>query len=140
MIQLIYYSVANVSLSETDIYDILEVSRKNNSRNNITGCLLYYNDAFLQILEGDEKTIEELYAAIEADERHYNVRRVYADDIQERLFKDWSMDFYDLGKNDAGENVTSRFRKSFSDIANQTAQSTVAGELFWDIAHQLIND
>jgi hypothetical protein len=36
---------------------MLKTSRKFNSQNNITGCLLFDNNEFMQILEGEEKTM-----------------------------------------------------------------------------------
>ena len=140
MIELIYYSVASPSLTKADVSDILGVSQKNNSRKDITGCLLYYSDAFIQILEGDPKVIESIFAKIEEDNRHYNVRRVYEDIIQQRLFKDWSMAFYDLDKGDTVNGNEVKFRKDFLAIAGQTEQHTVAGKLFWDISRQLLTD
>lgn len=140
MIELIYYSIASTSLSKEDVYNILEVSQKNNLQKNITGCMLYYNDAFIQILEGDAEAIEVLYSKIEADQRHYNIRQVYRDEKKERLFKDWSMAFYDLDKNDDPKKDKLIFRENFKEISLQTDQSSMASQLFWDISREIINE
>ncbi|MBC7875349.1 MAG: BLUF domain-containing protein [Ferruginibacter sp.] len=140
MYELIYYSIASPSLQRKDISDILEVSQENNAKNDITGCMLYHNDAFIQILEGDRKAVESLYSKIEQDKRHYNARVVYNDNIEERLFKNWSMAFLDLDKNDTDGKVKSSFRENFIAISNQTGYSSVASQLFWHISKQVINE
>ena len=52
MIQLIYASYATREMSNEDLIDLLEKSRQRNSRQNITGLLLYAEKKFLQVLEG----------------------------------------------------------------------------------------
>lgn len=137
--ELVYYSVASPSLKRQDVADILEISRKKNSKNHITGCMLYHNHAFLQILEGDRKVVESLYSKIELDQRHYNTRLVYSDLKTQRLFKNWSMAYVDLDKNDAAGKGESILRENFAAIASQSEHSTVASQLFWDISNQIIN-
>ena len=140
MYELIYYSIASLSLNGNDISNILEVSQENNSKNNITGCLLYHNDAFLQILEGESEVIESLYLKIERDKRHYSVRRVYSDNKEKRAFTNWSMAFFDLDKDNAVDKGKLILRENFVAISNQIEQSTVASQLFWHISNQLINE
>ena len=57
MFDLIYRSIAVPNISDAEINAMLKTSRKFNSENNITGCLLFYNNEFIQILEGEEKTM-----------------------------------------------------------------------------------
>lgn len=64
MYELIYYSTANPTLNANDISNILKTSRDFNLKNDITGCLLYYNNEFIQILEGDRMAIKKLYATL----------------------------------------------------------------------------
>jgi len=60
MIQISYISKATQSMSEDDLEEILRISRENNGRLGITGMLLYGNNTFVQILEGEEKAVNEL--------------------------------------------------------------------------------
>ena len=136
---MIYSSIASPSLNKNDVLNILEASQKNNLKKEITGCMLYYNDAFLQILEGNQDVVESLYAKIEQDKRHYGARLVYSDTKEERLFKDWSMAFFDLDKEDEQGNGKSAFRENFMAISGQTEHATVACQLFWNISSQIIN-
>jgi hypothetical protein len=138
--ELIYCSIASPSLNRNEIPNILKVSQENNSKNDITGCLLYYNDAFIQILEGNQEVIESLYSKIEQDTRHYNTRQVYSNNIEQKLFKEWSMAFFDLDKDDALGTGRSIFKENFIAISNQTEHSTVASQLFWHISNQVINE
>ncbi len=73
MFELIYCSIAKPDLKSKDIQDILQTAIDFNSKNNITGCLLFHNNEFLQILEGEKSVIQELFASIERDERHSQV-------------------------------------------------------------------
>ena len=43
---------------------LLEQSRTRNQKQHITGMLLYLNGTFIQVLEGAEKDVNEIYAAI----------------------------------------------------------------------------
>ena len=56
--ELIYYSTASPDLSKNDILNILENSRDFNSKNEITGCLLYHNNEFVQLIEGEEEAVK----------------------------------------------------------------------------------
>ena len=46
--ELIYSSVATHTISSEDIAEILRTARDFNTKNNITGCLLYHNNEFIQ--------------------------------------------------------------------------------------------
>ncbi len=73
MFELVYCSVAKSNLTSQDIQDILETSKKFNSDNQITGCLLYHDHEFLQVLEGDQQVVQDLFISIKKDLRHFNV-------------------------------------------------------------------
>ena len=47
MYSIIYRSVADDSFSLSDIYDMLSKARERNFKQNITGCLLYHENGFL---------------------------------------------------------------------------------------------
>lgn len=110
MIHLIYISSATRVMKESDLLEILEQSRTRNVSKNVTGMLLYRDGAFLQVLEGEEKDVDEIYKSILLDERntgHYLVERK---EIGERQFPGWSMGFEDLSNYRAEE------LNGFSDI------------------------
>ena len=92
---LIYVSESITSMSERNIADILHASRKNNQPLGITGCLLYQDGYFMQMLEGDRDSVLALIARVKDDPRHRNVKIVAQGDMQKRVFLDWSMGFRD---------------------------------------------
>ena len=90
--QVIYVSeiTDTSSNSLTDIYDI---SQKNNSESGISGCLLIGSNSYLQLLEGPEPAVENLYSKIKVDSRHKKVKKLFEQHIEEKLFSSWSMKF-----------------------------------------------
>jgi hypothetical protein len=55
--------------------------------------LLYGNGTFMQALEGEEATVDPLFAKIERDPRHANVLSIHRKTIDARQFPEWSMGF-----------------------------------------------
>src|SRR5215204_5278092 len=93
LIQLIYVSTAPTSLSETDVADIVQTSRENNSREGLTGLLVYNGLNFMQALEGPKGALTDRFRAISADPRHNGVVTVVWKELVEREFPDWSMGY-----------------------------------------------
>ena len=95
MHELFYCSFATRNMSDTDLLDILETSRTRNAEDNITGILIYWarTRQFMQILEGSEKAIFDLYEDIKKDDRHKSLKLIYSGETSERCFADWNMGF-----------------------------------------------
>lgn len=93
MINLVYVSVSDHPMTDEELRALLEESRENNAKLNVTGMLLYRDGFFIQALEGEEQAVRELYDAIRDDGRHRNIVTVYEEPITERAFSDWSMGF-----------------------------------------------
>ena len=91
---LLYVSTASVSvamaLADT-MQDILVASDANNRRDGITGFLLSDGYAFVQLLEGPKREVQECFSRICADGRNSlpTVRDMSWSDS--RLFPNWSM-------------------------------------------------
>lgn len=98
LIQLIYTSRGTVPFEPEDLRTLLEKSRQNNHGRGLTGMLVYHEGSFLQILEGEPHDVMALYAKIEADERHDNVKLLLRSDIEERSFGEWKMGFVDTAE------------------------------------------
>lgn len=86
----IYISDA-CDLDASDIETILAQSRENNSHANITGILMFSQQKFLQILEGDAVEIDPLIERIRQDPRHKNMKVLVRGGIDERAFGEWAM-------------------------------------------------
>lgn len=94
MYQLTYCSKAITTISAEDIQDILHVSTNKNDEHGLTGCLVFIENTFIQILEGDKQKIETLYENILMDHRHTNVTLISTGDTEEQFFSEWGMAFY----------------------------------------------
>jgi hypothetical protein len=103
MIRLVYLSVATKEMSNDDLLFLLEQSREKNKKVQITGMLLYGGGNFLQMLEGDEKEVRNLYEKILLDERHKDCFLIEEIKISERTFGAWSMGFKHLNPQEAAE-------------------------------------
>lgn len=76
---------------------ILEVSRRNNERDGITGALLFNEHCFAQVLEGDMDRVQATFERIQLDARHDDAIILQCDPAQARLFGDWSMAYEGAG-------------------------------------------
>ena len=104
LIHCIYCSAAtDPQLSKEGLDEILEQSRTNNAKSDITGILLFDSGAFFQVLEGDEEAVEALYTIIERDPRHHKVSKLISERIEGRSFGDWSMGYPRVTKKDLAE-------------------------------------
>ena len=99
---LFYCSLAKKNISSDDILNILKCSRQNNENISVTGILLYWEktNQFLQVLEGEENIVSNLYDKISKDNRHSLSKIIYQEDIQARGFKVWNMAFKNIGEID----------------------------------------
>jgi hypothetical protein len=76
MQRIIYLSSGVKVFSDEEINSLLDISRKNNANNDITGLLLYADGNFLQIIEGEKEAIEMTYQKILNDSIHKNIIEV----------------------------------------------------------------
>ena len=100
LIELLYTSEATDSMSDAELKALLATSRRNNPRHGITGMLIFHRNAFLQLLEGDEREVMRLYQTILGDTRHRGSRVVWKGPVTERCFPEWSMAFRALDDSD----------------------------------------
>jgi hypothetical protein len=73
--------------------DLLQQARARNARQHVTGMLVYTNATFLQVLEGAEADVAQIFSSIEADPRHTGVIKLREEAIEKRAFPDWHMGF-----------------------------------------------
>jgi len=100
MIRLIYASSAVQALKAEQLLALLEHSQRNNRAEEITGILLYSNDTFFQVLEGEEEQVNKLYVQIEKDPRHKDCKIVEKLNVTERAFPYWSMGYEKIEANE----------------------------------------
>ena len=88
--RLIYASNHGGATAAT-IEDILQASRTNNARDNISGALVVSNEDFMQVLEGPRAAVSRCLTRIMADPRHHNIHVLSSGDTEERMFPQWDM-------------------------------------------------
>lgn len=76
---------------KSGIDDILRVAQQRNQAAGVTGALLYSGGYFIQVLEGAEDAVEEIFESIQCDTRHRDVAVINNEYIDERNFPQWSM-------------------------------------------------
>ena len=92
LITLCYISRRAPGVSDTEVVDgIVLPAMARNRRLDITGCLWFDAERFVQFLEGPRQSVLELYAAIERDPRHTDVSLLTSDPLDERAFERFSM-------------------------------------------------
>ncbi len=85
--ELIYHSHAASKICSDDLAKIFEEAKSYNSENNLTSCLLFHNNEFLQLIEGEKADIEVAFERILEDERHNDVFLVEMQPITRRMFE-----------------------------------------------------
>jgi hypothetical protein len=93
LLQLVYVSAATTAFDDESLERLLEKARATNSGLGVTGVLLFKDDTFFQVLEGDPETVLALYDKIATDTRHANVLKLAAESVNERNFGEWSMGY-----------------------------------------------
>lgn len=89
--RLTYLSNPVTPFTEADFDDIESKSLEANNARDVTGLLIVTNDRILQILEGREDAVRDLYAKIKADRRHTITKLVTEVEDEERMLLTWSM-------------------------------------------------
>lgn len=88
-----YVSNARTDLTMTEIDELFKFVIDFNTKNTITGILLYKEGDFMQIIEGTKKSIVNLYNRILNDNRHKNVITLYNNTIEGRIFESYETGF-----------------------------------------------
>ena len=94
MLQLVYISSATPG-GTISMGHILTTSRRNNTRDGITGLLYSNGKRFLQALEGPEDKVLAAMQRIEGDERHRAVVVLSSRTVETREFGAWAMAHHD---------------------------------------------
>lgn len=87
----IYVSTATEPLSSGQLRDLLIVARQRNSSLGLTGLLLFAHGKFMQVLEGPESAVREVFSSIQRDNRHKNIDTLRFEKKETRNFPDWRM-------------------------------------------------
>lgn len=131
--QLVYVSRRTPELTESVLAEVIKQSAQNNRQRDITGVLMRCGDDLMQLLEGEQLAVEQLYAAIAADPRHTQVQCLLRKSVNHRVYPEWGMGLADPNS----ENPLDRPRlmQILDDVRSRIATAGHAVE-----ARILIND
>lgn len=139
MYHIIYSSQAKEAMTLTTLVVLLMQARSLNEQRHITGALVYGDGQFMQVMEGEEAVVKDLYERIVQDPRHHNVCKLAEGLIAARSFAQWSMAF---GEVPAAEfQVLQRVAEyqTPTQMASQLATSKVADELLLAKMKELVD-
>ena len=140
MYTLTYESTAAGNPTEKDLEQLLIEARVNNINNDITGCLIYYNGGFIQILEGEKDAVLKLYDKIKKDNRHTDVHLFSDNDITERTFTNWGMSYFIYDENAKNKPEQERLKTNVLLLSELSEQTSTTVLLFWRRIKLLLND
>ncbi len=138
MHSIIYTSRALDSFDSIQVYQMLEGSRSYNAEHGITGCLLYHERQFVQILEGDYQVVDGLFQKIRHDQRHAEVSLLMEDNTDQRLFDNWNMGFYEFISKEERQLFRKHQFNQFFENSNLFSQSSKTGLLFFKRVRDLL--
>ena len=95
--RIVYQSVGSETLTQEDVDSIVSWSKKNNTAKGISGFLIYEKGQFMQLLEGDEKLVKELYYNKIAKDTRHRDSKVLKEGLGRRTCAEWSMSQLPIG-------------------------------------------
>ncbi len=137
--QLTYRSEAKPEISAQEIKDILEISKSKNAKSNITGCLLYNEGFFVQILEGEKEEVKAVYNIIEADKRHTMVQVLSEGETRERFFEKWEMAYLKL-PDEPKSNKESEVKNALKELEEKAFRPNFTTKVFWYNVNTLLQE
>lgn len=81
---------------EINLSLLVEKANVNNMSHGVSGILLFKDNVILQVLEGDESILEQLFSKIKHDSRHFGVVELMRDYAPRRRFENVGMMYFDL--------------------------------------------
>lgn len=94
--RIVYVSTATPLCNDAVLRDLLQESHKHNAEAGITGLLLHKDGQFMQVLEGPEQAVKEMFEHIRQRPEHHGIMVLIEEHAHERQFPDWSMAFENL--------------------------------------------
>lgn len=89
--RLVYISSAPIPYGQSALDDILDVARRRNGAEGITGILLYHDGNILQVLEGPREPVIGCFERIAKDPRHVGCIVLQSEEVSDRTFAQWEM-------------------------------------------------
>lgn len=96
LFQLLYLSRTRLDWTEPELAALAAHAQERNTRDGLTGLLLYGNGHFLQLLEGRRQPLVLTYDRIARDARHADLRVLLDAPVARRTFPRWAMGLLNL--------------------------------------------
>lgn len=90
---LLYWGVESRKMDDAEMELLLEQARGRNQSLGITGSLFYCEGTYIQLLEGPEDAVRQVYASIAKDVRLAACKLVMHGNVRQRYFADWGMHY-----------------------------------------------
>jgi hypothetical protein len=139
MHHIVYMSQATDHLTPITLVTLLMQARTLNERQHVTGALVYGHGQFMQIIEGEEAVIKNLYERIARDPRHRNVLTLSDKSIANRRFAEWSMAFGETRPEEFEELQGLVGYMSPAQLKHQVETSSVADGPLLDKMRRIVN-
>jgi hypothetical protein len=139
MHHIVYLSQATDHLTPTTLVTLLMQARTLNERQHVTGALVYGHGQFMQIIEGEEAVVKNLYERIARDPRHRNVFTISDKSIANRRFAEWSMAFGETRPDEFEELQGLVGYMSPAQLKHQVETSSVADGPLLDKMRRIVN-
>ena len=127
MQRIIYISTARATLSNAELDGVLTISRRNNAAVGVTGMLVVGGRRFLQALEGPDAAVDEVFARIAQDPRHYAVVTLSKKSIDQPKFGNWAMAYRAGGTAGSSNSLVEVVRGLLQPIDDPTVRAYFEG-------------
>ena len=127
---LTYRSIAIPEITIEDIEEILKTARNFNSKNDVSGCLVFSKGYFIQLLEGSKDIIKELMDHIDADKRHTDIDILSEGETKKRIFETWDMAYLkpsEKMQSDKAEEI----KNTLLELTDRTVDPDFTFKVFW---------
>jgi hypothetical protein len=137
--QITYRSEAKMGISAEDINAILRQSEANNPKYEITGCLVYNEGYFVQLLEGPKEIVKERFDVIELDDRHERVEVLSEGETLDRMFEDWKMAYIKL-PDEPVTKLESQVKADLKALEEGAERPNFTSKVFWYNVYSLLEE
>lgn len=117
----------------------MDISTKNNAELGITGCLLFHKNFFLQILEGEEDKVLDVYDKIKYDDRNDQVTLLSTDHSDFRIFKEWAMAYHHIPNKEDLSAEEQKVRQDLIELSDSSKKPNFTLKVFWYNVKQLLS-
>ena len=114
--QLIYRSRSTSPITPEDLQYFQSCFEENNRHNSVSGIICFDGKYFLQILEGNLKTLDILMTHIASDSRHKNIVIIYKEQVDFARFLPFGMQLYDVSDNADQLNLIGQLMMAYGDL------------------------